>query len=67
MVAFRRSDDDESLIVVLNFSPGTASVAVDADHASRDLTTDVGCVVTDGDGTERIRVDDVAIVREIAE
>jgi glycosidase len=64
VVAFRRSDEDESLIVVLNFSPGQASVAVDTDHASRDLTTGDDCIVTDGEGTDRIGVDDVAIVRE---
>ncbi|AZQ14641.1 alpha-amylase MalA [Halorubrum sp. PV6] len=63
VVAFRRDTDEESLVVVLNFAPETASVAVDADHATRDLVTDESCVVVDGEGTERIRVSDVAIVR----
>lgn len=67
VVAFRRSTDDESLIVVLNFAPDEASVAVDAAHADRDLVTDERCVVTDGEGTERIRADEVAIVRETEE
>lgn len=64
VVAFRRRDDAESLIVVLNFAPEPASVAVDADHAGRDLVTGDSCVVVDGEGTERIRVDEVAVVRE---
>ncbi|GAA0532879.1 alpha-amylase MalA [Halorubrum ejinorense] len=64
VVAFRRSDDGEALVVVLNFAPADASVAVDAAHGERDLVTGEECVVEDGDGTERIRVDDVAIVRE---
>ena len=64
VVAFRRSAGDEALVVVLNFAPADASVAVDADHGERDLVTGEDCVVTDGDGTERIRVDDVAVVRE---
>ncbi|OYR42629.1 alpha-amylase [Halorubrum sp. Ib24] len=64
VVAFRRSDGAESLIVVLNFAPDEASVAVDADHTDRDLVTGESCVVVDGEGTERIRVDEVAIVRE---
>ncbi|WP_280585216.1 alpha-amylase MalA [Halorubrum sp. Boch-26] len=64
VVAFRRSDGAESLIVVLNFAPETASVAVDPDHADRDLVTGEPCVVADGEGTERIRVDEVAVVRE---
>ena len=67
VVAFRRSDGDESLIVVLNFAPDNASVSVDADHAECDLVTDERCVVTDGEGTERIRADEVAIVRETEE
>ncbi|GAB7008614.1 alpha-amylase MalA [Halorubrum trueperi] len=65
VVAFRRSDGDESLVVVLNFAPEDASVALpDVDHADRDLVTDESCVVVDGDGTERVRVDEVAVVRE---
>ena len=63
VVAFHRSDDAESLIVVLNFAPETASVAVEADHAETDLVTGEQCVVVDGRGTERIRVPDVAVVR----
>ncbi|WP_144921345.1 alpha-amylase MalA [Halorubrum salsamenti] len=64
VVAFRRSDDEESLVVVLNFAPEPASVAVGVDHGDRNLVTDEPCVVVDGDGTERVRVDDVAVVRE---
>jgi len=64
VVAFRRSDDEESLVVVLNFAPEQASVSVGVDHADRNLVTDESCVVVDGEGTERIRVDDVAVVRE---
>jgi len=67
VVAFRRSDEDEQLVVVLNFAPESASVAVGVDHADRDLVTDESCVVVDGEGTERIRVDDVAVVREAEE
>ena len=67
VVAFRRSTDEESLIVVLNFAPDAASVAVDAAHADCDLVTEERCVVTDGEGTERIRADDVAVVRETGE
>ncbi len=63
VVAFRRRDEDQSLIVVLNFAPDTASVAVEAEHDDVDLVTEESCVVTDGDGTERIRTEDVAIVR----
>ncbi|MFW5917644.1 MAG: alpha-amylase family glycosyl hydrolase, partial [Halorubrum sp.] len=63
VVAFRRSDDDESLVVVLNFAPEVASVAVETDHADTDLVTGEPCVVVDGDGTERVRVDEVAVVR----
>jgi glycosidase len=63
VVAFRRRTDDESLVVVLNFAPEEASVAVDAEHAETDLVTGDSCVVEDGDGTERIQVADVAIVR----
>ncbi|MFC7187033.1 alpha-amylase MalA [Halorubrum yunnanense] len=66
-VAFRRSDGEESLLVVLNFAPETASVAVDADHADRDLVTGESCVVVDGEGTERIRAEEVAVVRETGE
>ena len=62
VVAFRRSDGDEELIVVLNFAPADASVAVDVDHGERDLVTGEPCVVEDGEGTERIRVDEVAVV-----
>ncbi|WP_123620864.1 alpha-amylase MalA [Halorubrum sp. CSM-61] len=65
VVAFRRSDDEESLVVVLNFAPEPASVSVGVDHGDRNLVTGEPCVVVDGDGTERIRVDDVAVVREI--
>ncbi|ELZ43286.1 alpha amylase catalytic region [Halorubrum saccharovorum DSM 1137] len=64
VVAFRRSDGEEALVVVLNFAPESASVAVGVDHGNRDLVTDEPCVVVDGEGTERIRVDDVAVVRE---
>ena len=63
VVAFRRSDGEESLIVALNFAPETASVAVEADHDETDLVTGEPCVVADGEGTVRIRVDDVAVVR----
>lgn len=62
VVAFRRSDGDETLLVVLNFAPDTASVAVDDEHGDMDLVTGEDCVVVDGEGTERIRVDDVAVV-----
>jgi hypothetical protein len=64
VVAFRRSDGEESLIVVLNFAPETASVAVETDHDDRDLVTGEDCSVVDGEGTGRIRVDEVSIVRE---
>ncbi|WP_435075851.1 alpha-amylase MalA [Halorubrum sp. HHNYT27] len=64
VVAFRRSDGDESLIVALNFAPEAASVAVETDHADRNLVDGTDCVVVDGDGTERIRVEAVAVVRE---
>lgn len=63
VVAFRRSDEDEELVVVLNFAPEPASVSVGVDHADRDLVSGDPCVVVDGDGTERIRVDDVAVAR----
>ena len=63
VVAFRRHGDEESLVVVLNFAPDNASVAVDVEHGDTDLVSDESCVVVDGDGTERIRVDDVAVVR----
>ena len=62
VVAFRRRSDEESLIVVLNFAPDRASVAVDAEHGDTNLVTGDPCVVVDGDGRERIRVQDVAIV-----
>ncbi|WP_435097967.1 alpha-amylase MalA [Halorubrum sp. N11] len=64
VVAFRRSNGEESLVVVLNFAPEPASVSVGVDHDDRNLVTDEPCVVVDGDGTERIRVDDVAVVRD---
>ncbi|WP_128905107.1 alpha-amylase MalA [Halorubrum amylolyticum] len=64
VVAFRRSDDEESLVVVLNFAPESASVAVGVDHGDRNLVTGDPCVVVDGEGTERIRVDDAAVVHE---
>jgi len=67
VVAFRRSDDEESLVVALNFAPEEASVSVGVDHGDRNLVTDEPCLVVDGDGTERIRVDDVAVVREAEE
>ncbi|WP_418285373.1 alpha-amylase MalA [Halorubrum sp. DTA46] len=63
VVAFRRHTDEESLVVVLNFAPDEASVAVDIDHANTDLVTGEPCIVRDGDGTDRIRVSDVAVVR----
>ncbi|WP_424015154.1 alpha-amylase MalA [Halorubrum xinjiangense] len=62
VVAFRRHDGEEDLVVVLNFAPADASVAVDVDHGERDLITGEECVVEDGEGTERIRVDEVAVV-----
>ncbi|OSP10348.1 alpha-amylase [Halorubrum ezzemoulense DSM 17463] len=62
VVAFRRHDGDEDLIVVLNFAPADASVAIDVAHGERDLVTGERCVVEDGEGTERVRVDDVAVV-----
>ncbi|WP_418282131.1 alpha-amylase MalA [Halorubrum sp. DTA98] len=62
VVAFVREDDAETLVVVLNFAPAEAAVAVDTDHADRNVVTGADCVVTDGDGTDRIRVDDVAVV-----
>ena len=62
VVAFRRRDGDEALVVVLNFAPAEASVAVEADHGERDLVSGERCVVEDADGTERIRVDEVAVV-----
>ncbi|QWC20590.1 alpha-amylase MalA [Halorubrum sp. 2020YC2] len=63
VVAFRRTDGEEDLVVVLNFAPADASVAVGVDHGERDLVAGERCVVEDGEGTERIRVDDVAVVR----
>ena len=62
VVAFRRRDGDEALVVVLNFAPAEASVAVEAGHGERDLVSGERCVVEDADGTERIRVDEVAVV-----
>jgi len=66
VVAFRRSDSDESLVVALNFAPEPASVAVETSHADRDLVTGDSCVVVDGEGQERIRVDEVAVVHDEA-
>ena len=63
VVAYQRYTDEESLVVVLNFAPDEASVAVDVEHGETDLVTGESCVVRDGDGTERIRVEDVAVVR----
>jgi hypothetical protein len=62
VVAFRRHEGDEDLVVVLNFAPADASVAVDVDHGERDLVTGERCVVEDGEGTERIRVHEAAVV-----
>jgi glycosidase len=62
VVAFRRRDGDETLLVVLNFAPADASVAFDLDHGERDLVTGEDCLVEDGEGTERVRVDEVAVV-----
>jgi len=62
VVAFRRRDGGEAVVVVLNFAPADASVAVEADHGERDLITGERCIVEDADGTERIRVDEVAVV-----
>ena len=63
VVAFCRHGETESLVVVLNFAPDDATVAVDVEHGDTDLVTGDSCVVVDGDGTERIRVEDVAVVR----
>lgn len=49
-------------MVVLNFAPGEALVDVDADHGRLNVVTGDPCVAADGDGTDRIRVDDVAVV-----
>ncbi|GAA0505277.1 Glycosidase [Halorubrum aquaticum] len=62
VVAFRREHGSEALVVVLNFAPGEALVAVDADHGRLNVVTGDPCVVSDAEGEERIRVDDVAIV-----
>ncbi|RLM63425.1 alpha-amylase [Halorubrum sp. Atlit-8R] len=67
VVAFRRRDGDDDLVVVLNFAPVDASVAVDLDHGERDLVTGEDCLVEDGEGTERIRVDEVAVVPVVGE
>ena len=63
VVAFCRHGETESLVVVLNFAPDDATVAVDVEHGDTDLVTGDSCIVVDGDGTERIRVEDVAVVR----
>ncbi|RAW45942.1 alpha-amylase [Halorubrum sp. 48-1-W] len=62
VVAFRRGSGSEALVVVLNFAPGEALVDVDVDHGRLNVVTGDPCVVTDDDGTERIRVDEVAVV-----
>ncbi|MFC5277713.1 alpha-amylase MalA [Halorubrum rubrum] len=62
VVAFRREHGSEALVVVLNFAPGEALVAVDADHGRLDVVTGDPCVEADAGGEERIRVDDVAVV-----
>ncbi|PHQ45623.1 alpha-amylase, partial [Halorubrum sp. C3] len=67
VVAFRRQDGEEDLVVVLNFAPADASVAVEVDHGERDVVTGERCIVEDGEGTERLRVDEVAVVRVVGE
>ena len=62
VVAFVRGSGAEALVVVLNFAPAEAAVAVDADHGTLNVVTGDPCVVADDDGTDRIRVDDVAVV-----
>ncbi len=62
VVAFRRGDDATGFVVVLNFAPGEAAVAVDAPHGDRNAVTGKECVVTDPSGADRIVVDDVAVV-----
>ena len=62
VVAFRRERGTEALVVVLNFAPAEAAVAVEVDHGTTNVVTGEACVVTDGDGTERIAVEDVAVV-----
>ncbi|WP_281193303.1 alpha-amylase family glycosyl hydrolase [Halorubrum sp. F4] len=62
VVAFRRGSGSEALVVVLNFAPGEAAVDVDVDHGRLDVVTGDPCVEADEDGTDRIRVDDVAVV-----
>ena len=62
VVAFTRTTENESFLVVLNFAPDTASVAVETAHGETNIVTGESCVVVDGDGTERIRVSDVAVV-----
>ena len=62
VVAFRRGSGSETLVVVLNFAPGEALVDVDVDHGRLNVVTGDPCVAADDDGTERIRVDDVAVV-----
>ncbi len=62
VVAFVRRSDTNALVVVLNFAPGEAAVAIDATHGRTNVVSGEECVVVDGDGTERIVVDDVAVV-----
>ncbi|MES3161140.1 MAG: alpha-amylase MalA [Halorubrum sp.] len=62
VVAFRRDDGENALVVVLNFAPAEAAVAVDVGHGTTNVVTGEACVVSDGDGTPRITVDDVAVV-----
>jgi len=62
VVAFVRANQSNGLVVVLNFAPADAAIAVDTAHGRTNVVTGETCVVTDGDGTERIVVDDVAVV-----
>ena len=62
VVAFVRADETESFVVVLNFSPGEAAVAVEADHGAVDVVTGERCLEIDADGADRILADDVAVV-----
>ncbi len=63
VVAFLRTGETESFAVVLNFSPGEAAVAVEADHGDVDVVTGEACLATDADGDDRILADDVAVVQ----